>query len=152
MKQIIIDIGAKEKKDSNVVKTGALLSSLQTIYKEILLEFLISDAAGEYKDIVRAHQECWIHELRRYREIKISSNYVKEELDLFFEMAWDLFDLMETYKIFPTQELRAKIKNDFGVFFEKEWHSFMINHCRANTLSRKEGWLRFFRSSADSHS
>jgi len=143
IEQIVVGLGFEDKKSSNVVKTGALLSSLQTIYKDVLPEVLISDAAGEYKEILRAHQECWIHELRHYREIKISTGYVKEELDLFFEKAWDLFDLMEGYKILPSKELREKIKTDFGLIFEKEWHSFMINHCRANTLSRKEGLLRF---------
>lgn len=143
IEKIVSGLSFKEKKDSNVVKTGALLTSLQTIYNDILPEVLISDAAGEYKEIVRAHQECWIHELRHYREIKISSEYVQEELNLFFELAWDLFDLMESYKLFPSLELREKIKADFSLIFEKEWHCFMINHCRGNTLSRKEGLLRF---------
>ena len=143
IEQIVVDLVLMDKRSSNVVKTGALLSSLRTIYKDILPEVFISDAAGEYKEILRAHQECWIHELRHYREIKISSDYVQEELDLFFERAWDLYDLMESYKLFPSKELRDKIKTDFGLIFEKEWHSFMINHCRANTLSRKEGLLRF---------
>ena len=143
IEKIILDLGINETKISNIVKTGALLSSLRTIYKDIIPEVLISDAAGEYKEIALAHQECWIHELRHYREIKISSNYIQEELDLFFQMAWDLFDLMESYKIFPSIKLRDKIQADFSSIFEGEWHSFMINHCRTNTLSRKEGLLRF---------
>ena len=143
IEKIVVDLGVEDKRSTNVVKTGALLSSLNTIYKDILPKVLISDAAGEYKEILRAHQECWIHELRHYREIKISSGYVKEELDLFFEKAWDLFDLMESYKIFPSQELKLKIEAEFSLIFETEWNSFMINHCRANTISRKKGLLRF---------
>jgi hypothetical protein len=143
IEQLVVNLGLEDKKGSNVVKTGAILSSLQTTYKDVLPEVLISDAAGEYKEILRAHQECWIHELRHYREIKISTGYVKEELDIFFEKAWDLFDLMESYKVLPSQEMRIKIEADFNAIFEKDWHSFMINHCRANTLSRKEGLLRF---------
>jgi len=140
---IVLNLDVRDKKDSNVVKTGALLSSLKTIYKNLMPEVLVSDAAGEYKEILSAHQECWIHELRHYREIRICSEYVREELDLFFEKAWDLFDLMESYKFYPTIDLRKKIESDFDLIFKKEYNSFMVNHCRANTLSRREGLLRF---------
>lgn len=85
-----------------------------------------------------------IHELRHYREIKISSEYVREELNLFFEKAWDIFDLMESYKFFPSQELKQKIESDFKTIFEREWNFFMINHCRSNTISRKESLLTFW--------
>jgi hypothetical protein len=143
IEEIILNLNLGNKKKENIIKTGALLSSLKNIYKDILPEVLISDAAGEYKEILNAHQECWIHELRHYREIRISSDYIKEELDLFFEKAWDLFDLMESYKFYTSKELRIKIESDFDSIFKKEYHSFMINHCRANTLSRREGLLRF---------
>lgn len=82
-------------------------------------DILISDSASEYRYILDEHQECWIHELRHYREIKISSEYVQEELDLFFEKAWEFFDLMESYKMFPSLELRKKIEQDFKIIFEK---------------------------------
>ena len=143
IEDIVLNLDVRDKKDSNVIKTGALLSSLKTIYKNLMPEVLVSDAAGEYKEILSAHQECWIHELRHYREIRICSDYVKEELDLFFEKAWDLFDLMESYKFYPTTDLRKKIESDFDLIFKKEYNSFMVNHCRANTLSRREGLLRF---------
>lgn len=143
IEDIVLNLDVRDKKDSNVVKTGALLSSLKTIYKNLMPEVLVSDAAGEYKEILSAHQECWIHELRHYREIRICSDYVREELDLFFEKAWDLFDLMESYKFYPTTDLRKKIESDFDLIFKKEYNSFMVNHCRANTLSRREGLLRF---------
>jgi regulator of replication initiation timing len=143
IEEIVLALELYDKKKSNIVKTGALLSSLKTIYKDILPEVLISDAAGEYKEILSAHQECWIHELRHYREIRICSDYIKEELDQFFEKAWGLFDLMESYKFYPSKELRIKIESDFDLIFKKEYHSFMINHCRANTLSRRAGLLRF---------
>jgi hypothetical protein len=143
IEDIVQELNLHNKKESNILKTGALLSSLKTIYKDFVPEVLVSDAAGEYKEILSAQQECWIHELRHYREIRISSDFVSEELDLFFEKAWDLFDLMESYKFYPTIDMRKKIESDFDLIFNKEYHSFMINHCRANTLSRREGLLRF---------
>jgi regulator of replication initiation timing len=143
IEDIVQSLDLLDKKESNSVKTGALLSSLKTIYKDLMPEVLVSDAAGEYKEILAAHQECWIHELRHYREIRICSDYVREELDLFFEKAWDLFDLMESYKFYPTLEIRNKIESDFDLIFNKKYQSFMINHCRGNTLSRREGLLRF---------
>lgn len=143
IENIVLSLNLHDKKESNSVKTGALLSSLKTIYKDLMPEVLVSDAAGEYKEILAAHQECWIHELRHYREIRICSDYVREELDLFFEKSWDLFDLMESYKFYPTIDIRKKIESDFDLIFNKEYHSFMINHRRRNTLARREGLLRF---------
>lgn len=68
---------------------------------------------------------------------------MREELNLFFEQAWDLFDLMESYKFFPSLELKQKIESDFKAIFEREWKSFMINHYRENTIARKENLLTF---------
>jgi hypothetical protein len=125
------------------IKTSALLSAWKNNLMGVVPKILISDSAGEYKSMLDTHQECWIHELRHYREIKIRTDYIGEELDIFFELAWDLFDLMESYKLFPGLELREKIEQDFKLIFEREWNSFMINHCRKNTLSRKENLLSF---------
>jgi hypothetical protein len=130
-------------KTINAIKTGALLSAWGKNLLGVAPELLISDSASEYRDIFDVHQECWIHELRHYREIKITSDYVREELDLFFKESWDLFDLMESYKEFPNEILREKIEHNFNAIFEKEYQSFMINHCRQNTLSRKESLLTF---------
>ena len=139
-------INSLEIVDSKIIhwiKTSALLSAWKSNLMGVVPRILISDSAGEYKSILDAHQECWIHELRHYREIKISASYVGEELDIFFELAWDFFDLMESYKLFPSLELRKKIEQDFKLIFEREWNSFMINHCRKNTLSRKVNLLSF---------
>jgi Transposase IS66 family len=140
---LILSFKIADTKSINFIKTSALLSAWKKNLLGVIPEGLISDSAGEYREILDWHQECWIHELRHYREIKISSEYVREELDLFFEQAWDLFDLRESYKFFPSIELRQKIELDFKALFEKKWNSFMINHCRDNTLSRKENLLTF---------
>ena len=140
---LILSFKITDTKSINFIKTGSLLSAWKKKLLGVIPEGLISDSAGEYREILDWHQECWIHELRHYREIKISSEYVKEELDLFFEKAWDLFDLMESYKFFPSVELKQKIESEFKAIFEREWNSFMINHCRANTISRKENLLTF---------
>ena len=106
---LISDFKITDTKSINAIKTGALLSAWRKNLLGIIPELLISDSASEYRDIFDSHQECWIHELRHYREIKISNDYVREELDLFFELAWDLFDLMESYKLLPTAELKQKM-------------------------------------------
>lgn len=141
--ELIVNLNVNDALTINFIKTGTLLSAWKNNLLGIVPEILISDSASEYRDILDGHQECWIHELRHYREIKISNEYIQEELDLFFEKAWELFDLMESYKQFPNEELKSKIEQDFKILFEKEYISFMINHCRANTLSRKKNLLMF---------
>jgi hypothetical protein len=141
--KIISSLKITDTKSINFIKTGSLLSAWKKNLLGIMPNLLISDSAGEYREILDPHQECWIHELRHYREIKISNEYIQEKLDKFFELAWDLFDLMESYKRFPTKEMRVKIESDFKAIFERKWISFMINHCRENTLSRKKSLLTF---------
>lgn len=143
MDSFVHSLDILDNKTINLVKTSALLSAWKNNLMGAIPKTLISDSAGEYRSLLDFHQECWIHELRHYREIIISSTYVGEELDLFFELAWDLFDLMESYKMFPSRELREKIEFDFKSIFEREWNSFMINHCRKNTLDRKKNLLTF---------
>jgi len=141
--KLISILEVDDVKFQNYIKTGSLLSAWKKNLLGEVPKGLISDSASEYKDILKFHQMCWVHELRHYREIKICSKYIEEELDAFFDQAWDLFDLMDSYKLFPTLEVRAKIEADFKTIFEKEYTSTMINHCRANTLSRKENLLTF---------
>jgi hypothetical protein len=141
--KVISSLKITDTKSINFIKTGSLLSAWKKNLLGIMPNLLVSDSAGEYREILDPHQECWIHELRHYREIKISNEYVQEELDKFFELAWDLFDLMESYKRFPTREMRAKIESDFKTIFEGKWICFMINHCLKNTLSRKKSLLTF---------
>ncbi len=140
---LIVGFKIEDIKTINAIKTGSLLSAWGKNLLGITPELLISDSASEYRDIFDVHQECWIHELRHYRAIKITSEYIREELDLFFKEAWDLFDLMESYKDFPNEVLREKIEQKFKAIFEKEYQSYMINHCRKNTLSRRENLLTF---------
>ncbi len=125
------------------IKTGALRSAWQKNLLGPVPTVLISDAASEYCEILDYHQACWIHELRHYRFIKIGSEYIREELDEFFILAWDLFDLMDSYKLCPTVAARKKIEDDFKTIFERKWNSYMIEHCRKNTLGRKNDLLVF---------
>ena len=53
---------------------------------------------------------------------------------------------MESYKMFPSRELREKIEFDFKSIFDRELNSFMISHCRKNTLERKKELTHIFGS------
>lgn len=57
---IVLSLNLHDKKEPNVVKTGASFI-LKTIYKNLIPDVLASDAAGEYNEILTAHKECWIH-------------------------------------------------------------------------------------------
>jgi hypothetical protein len=63
----------KTKENQNHLRTACLLSAYEKGLLGFKIEGLVSDDAREYKDIVIAHQLCWIHELRHYRLIKIAT-------------------------------------------------------------------------------
>jgi hypothetical protein len=136
----------KNVKDKNYLRTAALLSAYDKGLLGSRVKGLVSDDAGEYKDIVLGHQLCWIHELRHYRLIKIATGFMKETLDIFFDKAWSLYRFMSEYKNDPSLKNRIYIEKEFKELFETKWNNYHIDSLQKNTIKRKEGLLRFLDS------
>lgn len=131
------------KKHQNVLKTNCLLASNRKGLLGVNIKGIISDDAHEYKKISEKHQLCWIHELRHYRMINITTGLWREKLDAFFNKAWKLFEFMSSYKSNPTEASRKYIEKEFEELFETKWDCFPIDSIQKNTVARKEGLLRF---------
>ena len=129
--------------NKNYLRTASLLSAYEKGLLGFKINGLVSDDAHEYKDIIHAHQLCWIHELRHYRLITITTGFMKEALDLFFKKAWDLYRFMSDYKKDPTLKSRLHIEEEFKELFEKKWNNYHIDSLQKNTLKRKVGLLKF---------
>jgi len=133
----------KKEKDKNYLRAAALLSAYDKGLFGFKINGLVSDDAGEYKDIVADHQLCWIHELRHYRLIKIATGFMKETLDVFFDKAWELYRFMSEYKIDASLKNRIYIEKEFKELFETKWDNYHIDSLQKNTIKRKAGLLRF---------
>ena len=141
--KILDGIGIKKSKHRNHLRAAALLSAYNKMLLGPKIKGLISDDAGEYKDIVLDHQLCWIHELRHYRLIKIATGFMRETLDLFFDKAWEFYRFMSEYKNDPSLKNRIFIEKEFKELFETKWNNYHIDSLQKNTIKRKAGLLKF---------
>ncbi len=137
------NLNIKSATNKRSLRTASLLSGYHKGLMGKPITNLISDDAKEYKDIVINQQLCWIHELRHYRLIKITTGFMKETLDKFFKKAWKLYEYMSEYKFNPTLEKRQQIKKEFKKLFETKWNNYHIDSLQPNTVTRKAGLLCF---------
>lgn len=140
--ELIKNLNLKERQTSHL-KTGALLTAYRQGLFDVKVSSLISDDAKEYKDVIETHQLCWIHELRHYRMVRITTGFLKEKLDAFFDKAWKFFEKMKEYKNSFNPKVKLEIQNEFRDIFERKWDSTHIDGLRKNTINRKEGLLAF---------
>ncbi len=139
----LVVLNIKSATNKRSLRTASLLSGYHKGLMGKPITNLISDDAKEYKDIVINQQLCWIHELRHYRLIKITTGFMKETLDKFFKKAWKLYEYMSEYKFNPTLEKRQQIKKEFKKLFETKWNNYHIDSLQPNTVTRKAGLLCF---------
>ena len=141
--KFIIELNIKQQKNRNHLRSAALLSAYHKGLLGPIVKGLVSDDAGEYRDITSNHQLCWIHELRHYRLINIKTGFMKEELDVFFDKAWSLYRFMKDYKNKPTLKSRRFIEKEFLELFEEKWDNYHIDSLQKNTMNRRLGLLKF---------
>ncbi|MGB0453570.1 MAG: hypothetical protein ACPGJV_07625 [Bacteriovoracaceae bacterium] len=67
------------KDELDIVRTAAAISALRRDKK---IRFLVSDDGTNFVDIVRNHQLCWVHEIRKYKKLPLAHEVLIKELDV----------------------------------------------------------------------
>lgn len=89
---------------------GALLSGEQ--------RFLISDDGSNFIDLIRNHQLCWVHEIRKYKKLPIYHEFLVPKLEEVVKKWQGLYHLMKEFKVSGAQILRSKIREEFDRIVE----------------------------------
>ena len=78
---------------------------------------LISDDAGQFKELSLHHGLCWLHEIRHYKKLTPYLDHHKKILKKFISKLWKFYDLLSKYKENPTYNKKIYIRRRFNLLF-----------------------------------
>lgn len=77
------------------------------------LKFLITDDAPNFKGLVRNHQLCWVHEIRKYKLCQVFQRIESKTLEKLVNEWRKFYKMMKNYKKNPTPDGRNKLELEF---------------------------------------
>ena len=79
----------------------------------------MGDDAPQFKGIFEQMCLCWVHEMRRYKELEPRQADFKETLDSFMEEMKDFYKGLKEYKTKPTEKRRKGLRIGLMNYLEK---------------------------------
>ncbi len=104
---------------------------------------LVSDAAGNFSNIYKRHQYCWVHEFRHYKVLLPEIGFYRCIVEKYKRKFKRFYKLMKRYKKNPTSSLREEIEEKFDNIFYKNTDYKDLNILLNKTRKRREGLLVF---------
>lgn len=77
------------------------------------LKHLITDDAPNFKGLVKNHQLCWVHEIRKYKLCEVFKKIESKTLESLVETWREFYHLMKRFRRCPNDELRKKVLSEF---------------------------------------
>lgn len=136
----LIELNIRSTGEIKLATEAALFASLiaSGIPKDLGVH---GDDAGQFNVFVRSL--CWIHEERHYRKLIPTDEVVRQAIEQIRGAIWDLYKGLQSYKLSPCKDLKAKLEKSFdSLFLEKQTASPTLNHQLAKTYAKKEELLR----------
>jgi len=109
------------------------------------IRFLITDDATNFKGLIKNHQLCWVHEIRKYKLEEVYKKIEFKTLDWVVKEWRALYGLMKRYVRGPTQELRSKIEMEFDRISMASTLVKPIDRQLRRTAKNKEKLLLFLK-------
>jgi len=110
-----------------------------------IVEYLLSDDAGEYSKIAAKNQAlCWIHDGRYYRKLIPRLEVHKAIHGRILTQYWAYYAKLDAYRKAPVEQRtrqRAHLEQEFETLFNQTTDYFQINQCLARTYGNKEKLL-----------
>lgn len=102
-----------DKKQLDIIRTACAIGAIRSNTIGSPIKFLISDDAPNFVDIVKNHQLCWVHEIRKYKLCEVFKRIESETLETLLNQWRAFYHLMKTFKNNQTRELRMKVRSEF---------------------------------------
>ena len=77
------------------------------------LKHLISDDAPNFKGLVRNHQLCWVHEIRKYKLCEVFKRIESKTLEKLVTIWRGFYKLMKKFRRSPSDDLKKKVESEF---------------------------------------
>lgn len=122
------------------IKVGAAYASIKS-QGIILINALMTDAAGQFKDVAIIQSLCWVHEIRHYTDLNPKIPAFKTTLEGFIDKVQAFYARLKLYKENPDEEQINIIQQEFETLFSTLTKYDDLNKVIAQTKKRQEGLL-----------
>lgn len=122
------------------IKIGAAYASIKN-QGIILINALMTDAAGQFRDIALIQALCWVHEIRHYTNLNPMVPELQKILDNFTDKVQAFYLRLKLYKDNPNQMGIKTIQQEFEILFSTATKYDDLNKVIAQTKRRQNGLL-----------
>lgn len=144
LKEILKDVEVR-KYDLDIIRTACSISALRNNSNGPPIRFLISDDGTNFIDLIKNHQLCWVHEIRKYNKLPIYHEVQVKELNKVIEQWQALYKKMVFYKNDPNHKLKEEISKEFERISSIKTGLTDIDNQLKRTRANKEKLLLFLR-------
>ncbi|MDD4451104.1 MAG: transposase [Sphaerochaeta sp.] len=102
---------------------------------------ILSDDAGQFKQLTCHHALCWIHDGRNYKKLRPIVPYHKEKLDAFLDKYWAYYKELCKFKENPSSEVAEQLSIDFDKLFSTKSGYEQLDDRISKTKENKENLL-----------
>jgi len=102
---------------------------------------LLTDAASVFNDLTTLHGLCWVHEGRHYCELHPLFDHHRRALRRFRSRFWKYYRRLQAYRLAPDPATARQLEADFDRLFSTATCYPALEHCMAQTRTRKEKLL-----------
>jgi hypothetical protein len=98
------------KIELDIIRTAGAISALR---KSKSIRFLVSDDGSNFIDLIKNHQLCWVHEIRKYKKLPIYHEIQSEMLEGIVKKWQFFYRQAKIFKLAPSKEKRKGIRDLF---------------------------------------
>lgn len=133
------------KKQLDIVRTAFAVGAIRSKLLGSPIKFLISDDAPNFVGLVKNHQLCWVHEIRKYKLCEVFKRIESETLENLVNEWRGFYKLMKEFKANQTQELRLKIRSEFDRICGIKTMVAPLDEQLVRTMANKKELLLFLK-------
>ncbi len=133
------------KNQLDIVRTACAIGALRSREAGPRIKFLITDDAPNFVDLVKNHQLCWVHEIRKYKLCEVYKRIESETLEKLLKQWRGFYKLMKQFKNNQTRELRMKVRFEFDRICSIKTLVRPLDEQLARTKANREELLLFLK-------
>lgn len=133
------------KVQRDIVRTGCALSFANSTENGPPIRFLISDEGTNFISLIKNHQLCWVHEIRKYKLCELFKRIESETLEKLLIQWRAFYKLMKRYRNNPCAIQRIKIRSEFDRITKIKTFIKALDAQLARTRKNKDKLLLFLK-------
>ena len=133
------------KKQRDIVRTAGALSFANSKANGPPIRFLISDDGTNFIDLIKNHQLCWVHEIRKYKLCEVFKRIESETLDKLVNQWRSFYKRIKRYRDNPDAIQRIKIRSEFDRITSTKTHVKPLDAQLKRTRKNKDKLLLFLK-------